>query len=339
MWLISYAKMSYFQSTLIMKKLFPVLLILLIGGRAAAQSDTLLVLLDDNDKPTKNKNAPRYGLIHRDHNQWKKVVFDAFDDKPIWGAYFSDAACKNQEGPYTRFHKNGKIRESGKYINNKKEGPWKAYSDEGRLTDSAFYTGGLIKGLALSWYDDGTPSDSLFFDEAGKGTGRSYNKDGSLRETGAYLDGKKEGPWTYYHFKGGYKSQDVIYKADSAISYTCYDDEGKLQTKDCIYEKEAVFKGGDKAWRTYLERRLGSANYPSAFQKGQISGVIIIQFVVNSDGKIIDVKALNSIHPEMDQIAMSIIKDSPKWEPAVQYNRKVKAYRKQPITFATRPSE
>ena len=320
-----------------MKKLIPIFLLLLIGRGAFAQQDTLMQLLDDNDKPTKNKMAPRYGLIHRDNNQWKKVVFDAFDDKPIWGAYFSDAACKNHEGAFTRFGKKGQIRESGKYINNKKEGTWKAFSEEGRLTDSAFYTGGLIKGLALSWYDDGTPSDSLFFDEAGKGIGRGYNKDGSLRETGAYLDGKKEGPWTYYHFKGGHKSQDVVYKADSATSYTCYDDDGKMQTKDCIYEKEAVFKGGDKAWKTYLERRLSSANYPSAFQRGQISGVIIIQFVVNSDGKIIDVKALNSIHPDMDQIAINIIKDSPKWEPAVQYNRKVKAYRKQPITFATRP--
>ena len=69
-----------------MKKLIPIFLLLLIGRGAFAQQDTLMQLLDDNDKPTKNKMAPRYGLIHRDNNQWKKVVFDAFDDKPIWGA-------------------------------------------------------------------------------------------------------------------------------------------------------------------------------------------------------------------------------------------------------------
>ncbi|MEQ1678624.1 MAG: energy transducer TonB, partial [Chitinophagaceae bacterium] len=35
----------------------------------------------------------------------------------------------------------------------------------------------------------------------------------------------------------------------------------------------------------------------------------------------------------MEEEAMRVIKKGPKWTPAVQNGRQVKAYRKQPITF------
>lgn len=43
---------------------------------------------------------------------------------------------------------------------------------------------------------------------------------------------------------------------------------------------------------------------------------------------------VKSVNKELDAIATRIIRQSPKWEPAIQYNRKVKAYRLQPITFS-----
>jgi protein TonB len=36
----------------------------------------------------------------------------------------------------------------------------------------------------------------------------------------------------------------------------------------------------------------------------------------------------------MEEEAIRVIKKGPKWIPAVQYGRKVKAYRRQPLTFA-----
>ena len=56
------------------------------------------------------------------------------------------------------------------------------------------------------------------------------------------------------------------------------------------------------------------------------------QFTIS--GKVIDAEVSLPFHPEFDKIALSIIKDSPAWTPATAHNRKVKAYRRQPITFA-----
>jgi protein TonB len=130
------------------------------------------------------------------------------------------------------------------------------------------------------------------------------------------------------------KCQEVNYQADSALSYTCFDEKGNVQTANCIYEKEAAYKGGDKAWFSYLTKNLSAAKYPEEYYQGKAYGTVYIQFIVDVDGKIIEPKALNSVHHYLDEIALNIIRQSPRWEPAVQYNRNVKAYRKQPITFA-----
>jgi protein TonB len=60
---------------------------------------------------------------------------------------------------------------------------------------------------------------------------------------------------------------------------------------------------------------------------------VIIQFIVDLDGSLSEVKALTLHGFGMEEEAIRVIKAGPKWEPAIQNGRKVKAYRKQPITF------
>ena len=63
------------------------------------------------------------------------------------------------------------------------------------------------------------------------------------------------------------------------------------------------------------------------------SYTVIIQFVVDMDGSISDIKALTNHGYGLEQEAIRVIKKATKWEPAFQNGRHVKAYRKQPITF------
>ena len=60
---------------------------------------------------------------------------------------------------------------------------------------------------------------------------------------------------------------------------------------------------------------------------------VIVRFVVAKDGTIKDVYVENKRKAKLDAMAVEIIRDSPDWIPAVQYNRKVNAYRRQPISF------
>ena len=107
------------------------------------------------------------------------------------------------------------------------------------------------------------------------------------------------------------------------------DDENKIFDK---VEIEARFPGGDSKWRQYLER---NANGQVATDNGAPEGTYttVVQFVVDKEGNISDVKALTNHGYGMEQEAMRAIQKGPKWNPAVQNGRQVKAYRKQPITF------
>ena len=107
------------------------------------------------------------------------------------------------------------------------------------------------------------------------------------------------------------------------------DDENKIFDK---VEIEASFPGGDSKWRQYLER---NANGQVATDNGAPEGTYttVVQFVVDKEGNISDVRALTNHGYGMEEEAIRVIKKGPKWSPAVQNGRQVIAYRKQPITF------
>jgi periplasmic protein TonB len=111
--------------------------------------------------------------------------------------------------------------------------------------------------------------------------------------------------------------------------------EEKKEDENHIFEKveiEASFKGGESAWRKYLERNLNANVGPD---NGAPTGVytVYVQFVVSKDGSISDVKALTNHGYGMEAEAVRVIKKGPPWTPAVQNGRSVNAYRKQPVTF------
>jgi hypothetical protein len=107
------------------------------------------------------------------------------------------------------------------------------------------------------------------------------------------------------------------------------DIEGKVFEK---VEVEASFPGGETAWRKYLEKNL-NPNVP--VENGAPIGIytVIVQFIVDRNGNISDVKTLTNFGFGMEQEVIRIIQKGPSWTPASQSNKPVKAYRKQPITF------
>ncbi len=127
----------------------------------------------------------------------------------------------------------------------------------------------------------------------------------------------------------GLVKPEVIDQGKEIVEVKKEEDENKIFDK---VEIEAAFPGGDGKWRQYLEK---NANGQVASDNGAPEGTYttVVQFVVDKDGNISDVRALTSHGYGMEEEAMRVIRKGPKWTPAVQNGRQVKAYRKQPITF------
>ena len=60
---------------------------------------------------------------------------------------------------------------------------------------------------------------------------------------------------------------------------------------------------------------------------------VVVQFVVDKEGNISEVKPLTRHGYGMEAEVIRVIKKGPQWIPAIQFGRNVKAYRKQPVTF------
>lgn len=128
---------------------------------------------------------------------------------------------------------------------------------------------------------------------------------------------------------------------DEGIALPAAIDEGKgvIEEKKVvepeIFEKvevEASYPGGPKAWENFLRRNLDANVGPD---NGAPPGnyTVYVQFVVDKEGNVSDIKPLTNHGYGMEQEAVRVLKKATKWVPAIQNGRQVKAYRKQPITF------
>lgn len=97
-------------------------------------------------------------------------------------------------------------------------------------------------------------------------------------------------------------------------------------------EIEARFPGGYDAWKAYLTKNIRSS---LPVEEGWKAGTynVIVQFIVSSDGTVSNVTTLNYQGTRTAQHCIDIIKNGPKWEPAMQNGKAVSSYRKQPVTF------
>ncbi len=104
-------------------------------------------------------------------------------------------------------------------------------------------------------------------------------------------------------------------------------DEGEIFQ---VVEEMPSFPGGmDKL----LEWIYDNIKYPSIAQENQIQGRVIVEFVVNKDGSIVDPKVIRSIDKSLDNEAMRVIKAMPKWSPGKQRGKPVRVKYTLPVMF------
>ena len=110
-----------------------------------------------------------------------------------------------------------------------------------------------------------------------------------------------------------------------------------LLNKDMVFDKveiEASFPGGDMKWRQYVDNNKWKGNIKFDNSAPESTYTTIVKFIVDKEGDISDVKALTAHGYGMEEEAIRIIKNSPRWKPAVLNGHQVKAFKRLPVTFA-----
>ena len=73
--------------------------------------------------------------------------------------------------------------------------------------------------------------------------------------------------------------------------------------------------------------------YPDSAREHNITGRVVMQFVVGEDGSITDCRVLRGIGGGCDEEALRVIRNMPRWTPGMQDGRRVRVQFTQPISF------
>lgn len=108
------------------------------------------------------------------------------------------------------------------------------------------------------------------------------------------------------------------------------DDEVPFQ----IVEVKPTFQGGDE--NVFTKWVFEQLKYPADAVKGKVQGRVILQFVVDENGNVGNVKVVRGVAPSLDQEALRVVAMSPKWTPGTQRGKNVKVRYVFPVIFQLR---
>lgn len=97
-----------------------------------------------------------------------------------------------------------------------------------------------------------------------------------------------------------------------------------------VVEETATPKGGMAAFYKYVGDKM---KYPAQARRMGIEGKVFVEFVINRDGSITDVKAIKGIGAGCDEEAVRVVQSAPPWNPGKQRGKPVRQRYVVPITF------
>lgn len=97
-----------------------------------------------------------------------------------------------------------------------------------------------------------------------------------------------------------------------------------------VVESMPEFPGGQQAMMEYIARNI---RYPAMARESGIQGRVFVNFVVERDGSVTNVRVLRGIGGGCDEEAIRVVKAMPKWTPGRQRGQAVRVSFNLPVRF------
>ena len=100
-----------------------------------------------------------------------------------------------------------------------------------------------------------------------------------------------------------------------------------------LVEEKPSFQGGDA---NTFSKWIGHMVYPEIAKENGVQGRVTLQFTVNADGTVSNIKVLRGVDSALDKEAVRVVSMSPRWKPGKQRDRAVKVTYTFPVIFQLR---
>ena len=97
-----------------------------------------------------------------------------------------------------------------------------------------------------------------------------------------------------------------------------------------VVEEMPEYPGGMQECMKFLSKNI---KYPQISQENGTQGRVVVQFVVNKDGSIVDPVVVRGVDPYLDKEALRVIAMMPKWKPGKQRGKPVRVKYTVPVMF------
>ena len=101
-----------------------------------------------------------------------------------------------------------------------------------------------------------------------------------------------------------------------------------------LVEEKPSFNGGDA--NEFTKWVFQNMVYPDVARENGISGRVTLQFTIETDGSLTNIRVLRGVDPSLDQEAIRVVSMSPKWTPGKQRDKAVRVTYNFPIYFQLR---
>lgn len=283
-------------------------------------------------QPCDAGSARFYTELDKKDSLWERKDYFIHERSLQMKGNYTDTSCKIATGNFVYYYANKRLESQGAYMNGKKDGLWLDYYPNGIMQDSIVYKSGNKTGTSLAWHSNGYLQDSAVWQNDGSGVEISWFDNGNPSAAGRFSAGyKMNGKWQFFH-KNGKLSALELYDNGVLTDKQYFDEDGYGLTDTTNKDKAAEFPGGNSAWQKYLSKHL---YFPTQYKfENADKAVVVIRAVIDEDGNLTDAEVNTPLYPAFDDIALNAVKKSPKWQPAIQHNRRVKYAFSQPVYFS-----
>ena len=95
-------------------------------------------------------------------------------------------------------------------------------------------------------------------------------------------------------------------------------------------EEMPEFPGGPEALNSFLTKEI---QYPEVARNNGIMGTVLVEFVVEKDGRVSNAKVKVPLFPDCDKEAVRGVMAMPKWKPGKNMGKPVRCFYQVPVTF------
>lgn len=165
-------------------------------------------------------------------------------------------------------------------------------------------------------------------------TSGKYPEHNTCRDTGSIIDyGMMENVLEYaYNMTVAIANtgKPISFRPDETVERgPAYDDV--VSFNDC--DVKPMFLNSDDP-RQFLQRWVYQyLRYPQSAVEEGVQGRVIVDFIIDKDGKVTDVEVVRGVDPRLEAEAVRVISASPKWRPGRVNGEKVRTSMTLPIEF------